>query len=187
MKAPGSKDLMGSFLGILTLASAKQSRLAETGEFLLLSMTSFIFPFLLSNQLMVGIAVNASLMGGALYMKGKNLIPVIILPSMGLLARGIVFGPATLYLLYMIPFIWLGNTILVFSLKLFHLRMKKAYIPSALAASVLKTALLFSTAFALYSIGMIPVEFLAAMGIMQLATAACASVAMAPIEKIRSG
>lgn len=186
MNASGHGSMLGSILGITNItAKIKDDRLKGTGEFMLFSFMSFMFPFLLSNQLLVGIAVNTSLIGGAMYMKGKNLLPVIMLPSLGLLARGIVFGPMTLYLLYMIPFIWLGNAVLVMSIKLIHLKMKKPYLASALAGSALKTAFLFSSAYALYSLGIIPVEFLAAMGIMQLVTSVSAAIAFFPAKKVR--
>lgn len=186
MNAYGQRSLLENILGITMItAKIKDDRLKGVGEFTLFSMLSFFVPFLLSNQILVGIAVNTSLIGGAMYMKGRNLLPVIILPSLGLLARGIIFGPITLYLLYMLPFIWIGNAVLILSLKLFHLKMKKSYLSAALAGSVLKTALLFSSAFILYSLGIIPAGLLAAMGIMQLITAVSASVAFLPAKKMR--
>jgi hypothetical protein len=166
-------------------AHIKKDRLSGMGEFCLLSAFSFFIPFLLSNQLMVGTMVNMSLVGGALYLRGRNLLPVIILPSIGVLARGIIFGPLTLYLILMLPFIWIGNAILVFSVKLIHLRMKKSYFLGAVAGSVIKFFLLISSAFVLYNLGIIPVEFLAAMGIIQLLTAFSATAVFFPISKLR--
>lgn len=173
-------------VGLSTLtAKINNDRLKGMGEFCLFSSMAFFVPFLLSSQILAGFMVNISLIGGSLYLKGRNLIPVIILPSIGVLARGMIFGPITFYLIYMLPFIWLGNASLIFSMKLFHLKMRKSYFVSALTGSFLKFSLLFLAAFALYSLKVIPVEFLAIMGIMQLLTAVSAGVAFFPMRKIR--
>jgi hypothetical protein len=69
-------------------------------------VASFALPFLLGHpQLLVGILVNAFLVLGALHMKKYSLLPLIMLPSLGVLARGVVFGPFTMFLVYMIPLI----------------------------------------------------------------------------------
>jgi hypothetical protein len=180
------RPVYDKIIGLSTLTlNIKNDRLKGLGEFYIFSVLSFFVPFLLSNQLLVGTAVNMSLIGGALYMKGRNLLPVIILPSIGVLSRGIIFGPMTFYLVYMLPFIWLGNASLIFSVKLIHLHMKKNYFAAALAGSVIKSVLLFSTALMLYLMKIIPVEFLVAMGLLQLVTALSAGILFFPINKVR--
>jgi len=69
----------------------------------------------------VGIIVNAVLVFGALHIKKYSLLPLIMLPSLGVLARGAIFGPFTMFLVYMIPLIWVGNALLVWGMKYFYL------------------------------------------------------------------
>ncbi|MBU0627442.1 hypothetical protein KKG31_04880 [Patescibacteria group bacterium] len=57
----------------------------------------------------------------ALNLKKYAILPIILLPSLAVLARGLIFGPFTIFLLYMIPAIWLGNFLLVWGIKYFHL------------------------------------------------------------------
>jgi hypothetical protein len=144
-------------------------------------------PFLLVGpQLFVGTMVNMSLIGSALYTKGRKLVPIMILPSLGVLSRGLIFGPMTIFLVYMLPFIWLGNAILVFSVKLFHLKMKRSYAFASVFGSCIKFILLFSSALLLYTLGIIPAAFVIAMGTVQLITAVSASLILLPINKART-
>ena len=162
------------------------SVMKEIAEFSLYSAIAFFMPFMLfGSQFFLGTIVNMSLISGALYVKGKKLIPLMMLPSLGVLSRGMMFGPMTIFLVYMIPFIWIGNFILIFSVKFFHLKLKKSYSFSSVLGSGLKFAFLFSSALVLYVIGAIPVSFLIIMGLIQLVTAVSASIAVFPINKIR--
>lgn len=107
----------------------------------------------------------------ALNLRGKRLLPVILLPSIGAYAAGLIFGVASSALLIMIPFIWIGNSILVFSMKKLTLSMKKNRVVSLVVGSGAKAAFLFISAFVLFSFGLVPAIFLTAMGILQLGTA----------------
>lgn len=181
------KTPMDKLFSISTLTvGMKQNKVMEMAEFSLLSGISFFIPFLMADQLLAGTFVNMSLIGGSLYMKGRNLLPLIILPSLGMLSRGILFGPLTFYILYMLPFIWLGNASLIMSMKLLHLKMKRSYFVSALAGSFIKFSILISAALTLYNLRIIPAEFLVAMGILQLTTAVSASFVFFPIKRIQS-
>lgn len=141
-------------------------------EMTLYTLFSFLLPIVLSHpQIVVGVAVNAMLVLAALNLKGYKLLPVIIAPSLGALSGALLFGPFTKFLLYMAPFIWLGNAILVFSFKVFRLRLKKNYWLTLGIGSLLKSGFLFLSAITLYALGIIPVIFLTAMGVMQLLTA----------------
>jgi len=147
-------------------------------EMVLYTAVCFFLPLFIGHpQVFVGIIVNTMLIASALNIKGYKLLPVIIAPSLGALSRGILFGPFTIYLIYMIPFIWIGNTILVFSFKFLKLKLKKNYWLTLVIGSILKSGFLFLTAFILYSLSIIPVIFLTAMGIMQLITAVSGGVA----------
>ena len=139
---------------------------------ILYTAVCFFLPLFIGHpQAFVGIIVNAMLIASALNIKGAKLLPVIIAPSLGALSRGILFGPFTIFLVYMIPFIWIGNTILVFSFKWLKLRLKKNYWLTLVIGSLLKSGFLFLSAYVLFLLGIIPVIFLTAMGTMQLITA----------------
>jgi len=82
------------------------------------SILSFFAPFAFGHpQWLVGTIVNACLFLGAVYLPKKYYIPLAVLPSLGVLARGLVFGPFTYFLVYFLPFIWLGNLILILVFK----------------------------------------------------------------------
>ncbi|MFH0973856.1 MAG: hypothetical protein V1817_03670 [Candidatus Micrarchaeota archaeon] len=143
---------------------------------LLLCSLCFLVPFALGEpQLVVGTIVNAALVAGAFKLRGWELLPLVTLPSLGALSRGLVFGPWTPYLALMIPFIWLGNAALVFAVKRFAVLEKKGFAFGNAAGIAAKVALIFGAACALYSLGALPIVFLAAMGILQLVTALAGS------------
>jgi hypothetical protein len=136
------------------------------------SILSFFVPFLLGHpQLLVGALVNAFLISAALNLKGYKLLPVIMMPCLGVLTAGIIFGPLSMFLVYFIPFIWIGNSILVFAFKYFRLYRKYNYIVTLVLGTAMKSAFLFLSAVVLYSLGIVPVMFLTAMGLIQVTTA----------------
>lgn len=143
-------------------------------EFLVFSglcLLSFIIPMLLPHpQLLTGAVVNGLIVAGALHLGWRRMLPLLILPSMGAAAAGALFGPFTIYLLYMAPFIWAGNFILAAAVKYFALA-RGSFASGALLGAGAKAAFLFCSAYALFSLGMVPAAFLTAMGIMQLLTA----------------
>lgn len=144
----------------------------ENVELVVYSLVCFFTPFFIGHpQVFVGIVVNAALITAALNLKGYKLLPVIILPSLGVLSRGILFGPLSKFLLYMIPFIWIGNSILVLSFKHFKLGKKYNYWLTLAVGALLKSGFLFLSALVLYKLGIVPVIFLTAMGVIQVATA----------------
>ena len=147
-------------------------RAQEYVEMILYAIVAFSLPFVLGHeQLLVGSAVNCALVLSALNLKGARLLPVIILPSVGAFLAGLVFGSLTPALLYMMPFIWAANALLVVCIKYFLLDKKTNRVAALGAAATAKAAFLFLAAFALLSFDMVPAAFLSAMGIFQLATA----------------
>lgn len=144
----------------------------ENIEFVIYTVICFFLPVVLGHsQLIVGIVVNAMLITAALNLKGYKLLPVILAPSLGALSAGLLFGNLTVFLLYLIPFIWIGNAIFVFSFKWLKLHLKKNYLLTLAIGSVAKAGFLFLSALILFKLGFIPVIFLTAMGIIQLTTA----------------
>lgn len=148
----------------------------ENMQMIFYSLLAFFLPYFLGHpQWLVGIIVNAYLILGATYLKGYKLLPVIVLPSIGVLTAGLIFGSYTVFLLYLIPFIWIGNAVYAYSYKhLQFVKMNKIF--SVISASVLKSTFLFLSALLLVSLEVIPAMFLTAMGILQLVTALAGGV-----------
>jgi hypothetical protein len=158
----------------------------ENAELVVYSMVCFFVPFLLGHpQLLVGTVVNASLILAALNLKSYKLLPIIMIPSLGVLTKGLIFGPFTIFLVYMIPFIWIGNTILVYCFKKFNLglRMNKWFV--LFIGSGLKVGFLFGIAYLLVKVGILPAVFLGAMGLLQVYTALLGGVLAFSVQGIK--
>lgn len=157
----------------------------ENLEVISYSAICFFTPFLLGHpQYVVGVVVNAMLILAALRIGKYGVLPVIMLPSLGVLSRGLIFGPYTPLLAYMIPFIWLGNGILVYSIKKIVAEKKFNKWLGLGAGTVAKTAFLFTMASVFVTFGLIPSIFLTSMGILQLATAIGGGIIAFGIHKI---
>jgi len=146
-------------------------------EFLLYASAVFLIPLFLGHvttiptQIIVGSLVNAFLVLGALYFGTKKILPLIILPSIAALLTGVIFGPMSFYLLYLMPFIWVANIIYIYTIKRMKLTMQKNYFISLITASSAKALFLFSATFALFYFSLVPEVFLTAMGLLQFITA----------------
>lgn len=155
-------------------------------EVVIYSTIGFFLSFLVGHpQILVGVLVNSLLILGALNLQKYKLLPIIIMPSLGAISRGILFGPFTVYLLYFIPFIWIGNSILVFAFKYFNLQKRKNYFVTLCIGSGLKALLLFGIAYLFVSIKLVPAVFLTAMGLMQLTTALIGGVVAYGAQKVK--
>ncbi|MFH1967780.1 MAG: hypothetical protein ABIJ84_00125 [bacterium] len=152
------------------------SELSAGLVFTAVSILSFFVPFTLGHpQWLVGTIVNACLFLGATYLPKRYFIPLAILPSLGVLARGLIFGPFTLLLIYFLPFIWLGNLVLIFSFRYVYSNVLKnnriAYLSAAFFSSSAKFIFLFLIANIYFKLSIVPALFLQLMGLNQLATA----------------
>lgn len=135
-----------------------------------ISIVSFITPFMVGHpQWLVGTLVNTCLFSSAFFLPKKYILPIAIFPSLGVLARGLVFGPLTSFLVYFLPFIWMGNIVLIVAFR--GLFSKVKYFNSLLIASALKFAVLFGVANLYLSLHLVPKMFLQTMGLFQLLTA----------------
>jgi len=156
----------------------------------LYSALAFLLPLALASQpqLVLGTLVNFLLFAGAFYIRGPlQLLPLVVLPSLGALTAGALFGGLTPLLLLFAPAIWAGNAALVMVTKYARYSRKWNYDFSVGAAIALKVAVIGGSALALYSLGVVPFAFLLAMSGMQLATATIAAVLFWPVFKMRSG
>ncbi len=120
---------------------------------------AFIIPFLFNgSQIITGSLINALLFISAHRIQSNHWPPLVILPSLGALGHGLLFGPFTPFLFYFLPSIWLGNYLL--------LRLSQP-----LMAISAKTATLYLTARLLITFSIVPSSFLIPMGAFQLLTA----------------
>lgn len=150
------------------------SHLQQNIELVAYSTIAFIAPFMFAHsQLLVGSIVNAALVLCALNLRGAKLLPIILFPSIGAVAAGALFGSFTWALVYMVPFIWVANAILVLAIKRLVLNEGKNRMLSLGIGASLKAGFLFACAGALLALGFVPAAFLGAMGMMQLASALC--------------
>ncbi|MEN8253312.1 MAG: hypothetical protein ABFQ62_02980 [Patescibacteria group bacterium] len=141
---------------------------------LILYAFAFVFPLVLhGQQLLVGPIINALLFFAARKLSYKKLLPLVILPSLAAVTRGVVVGPLTMFLVYLLPFIWLSNLILIFVVK--KLKDKSLVLRVGLS-SVLKAVFLFSVTWIMFQANMLPKILLTAMGVLQLSTAVAGGV-----------
>jgi len=137
----------------------------------------FLVPFSLGHpQLLVGSVVNTVLVLSAMQFGFRKTVPLLFAPSIAVLARGLVFGPFTPFLAVMLPFIWAGNVLLVWIVSEFYRNKRNNYGITLGAAAGAKTSFLFSSAYALVSLSILPPLFLATMGLDQLVTAVIGGV-----------
>jgi hypothetical protein len=120
-------------------------------------------------QWLVGIIVNASLFISAISLSKKTALAVVILPSLGVLARGIIFGPLTISLVYFLPFIWLGNYLLIIVFN--KASQKFPLVFSVILSAIVKSAAMFIPALFYVRFSIAPSLFLQLMGINQMLTA----------------
>lgn len=145
------------------------SAISSTLEMTILSTIALITPMFLKHpQILVGIIINALLIKGAFSLKKYQTLPLIILPSVGVVLSGYLFSELTKFVFYMIPAIWAANAILV---HIFRKRTEKNYFKTLILGALAKTAFLFSIAFLMYTLNIIPKPLLMAMGYMQFVTA----------------
>ena len=92
-----------------------------------------------NSQLIVGSIVNTALIMSAINLKGwKKILGVVTMPSISTMLSGYVFKSASVYMVYMIPAIWIGNFVLVYMYKLLMLSKEKHYFLAGIVGIVSK-------------------------------------------------
>lgn len=134
-----------------------------------------------NSQFVVGAIVNTAIIVAALSVKGvKNIIALVTVPSISALTSGLVLNVASIFTVYMIPAIWLGNFAIIYALKYLYVKKHINYAVSVSVGILLKVALIFGGFMVLTMLVSMPApvqEVLsAAMGINQLITALIGSV-----------
>jgi len=134
----------------------------------------FVIPLLFNgSQIITGSIINTLLFISAAKLSKRTLPFMAVIPSLGAVSNGILFGPFTIYLVYFLPFIWVGN----------YLLMYVAKSSSFLVAALAKSLFLFLIAYIFVSLHIVPKIFLTAMGILQLVTALVGGIAAIGISK----
>jgi len=162
----------------------------ELIETVVYSVVVFMVPFLLGHpQYVVGVIVNMALVLAAFNLRDGRLLPVILLPSIAVLSRGLIFGPFTMYLVYIIPFIWMGNFLLVYAVKRFGVSGRKHSVGKDFLSlgigTAIKAGFIFAGAYLLFSFAVIPKQLLVPMGIIQVVTAAIGGTLAIGVQKIK--
>jgi len=136
-----------------------------------LSVLAFAIPFLVSGpQWLTGTLVNSFLIIFISRSTNKNILPIITLPSIGAFLHGVVFGPLTPFLFYFLPFIWIGNYLLLTIFQILSMKRINFFI-SIFVSSIFKSSFLFLSAVVFFQLKIVPQIFLKTMGIFQLTTA----------------
>ncbi len=140
---------------------------------LVYGFTLFAIPLLLSwPQLLVGSIVNVLLIMVAIrYKNYKTLLPFAVLPSIAAVVHGVLFGPFSVFLIYMMPAIRVGNFLLMYVIQ--H---DKYLLKGILSGVLYKAIFLAIVAYILIYLWVLPIVFLKAMGFYQLITALIAGV-----------
>jgi len=138
---------------------------------IILPVLAFSIPFLLTGpQWLTGTMVNSLLyIASSKQTRGKQLVFISLLPSVGAISNGILLGKFTPFLILFLPSIWIGNMILVKSFA--KLKNVFSFPFSVIFSSTLKTAVLYLSALILVGNHLAPNIFLSSMGMIQLFTA----------------
>ena len=141
-----------------------------------------------NSQLIVGSIVNAALIVTAINLKGWKILGVVTMPSISTIFSGYVFGTSSTYLTWMIPAIWIGNFILVFSFKYFMLNKNMNYFLAAVIGIILKVLVIAGGFQILNAFGIFPEKLISnlqtAMSLTQLITACIGTIIAFVIYKI---
>ena len=129
-----------------------------------------------NSQLVVGSIVNTVLVISALNLKGwYKILFVVTMPSISTMISGYVFQAASVYMIYMIPAIWVGNFALIYAFKYFMLSKNKSYIFSSIVGIISKVAVIFGFFLILKLLNIFPEKMVSnlqnAMSFIQLITA----------------
>lgn len=141
------------------------------------------------SQLIIGSIVNASLIVTAMNLKGwAKILGVVTMPSISTILGGYVFKTASVFMVYMIPAIWIGNFALVYAYKAIFLKKKKNYFLAGIIGIVIKVAIIFGAFNILKLMGVFPPKLITnlqtAMGMTQGITATVGMILAFAIYKL---
>lgn len=191
--------------GILKQSTRDFSKTSENIQTIIIALLAFLVPTFLAqlikiifgaqsvittnSQLIVGSIVNTVLVISALDLKGWTKIAFIItMPSISTILSGYVFKSASVYMVWMIPAIWLGNFALIYAFKYVMLAKEKNYFIAAILGIVCKVAIIFGFFNILNLFNIFPEKLVTnlqkAMSITQLITAIIGCIIAYSIYKV---
>ena len=110
------------------------------------------------------------------------------MPSISTIVSGYVFGTASVYMVYMIPAIWLGNFALIYAYKYILLGKNKNYFLASVVGIIVKVLIIFASFECLKVFKIFPAKMVdnlqTAMGITQLITATIGMIIAFAIFKV---
>ncbi len=141
------------------------------------------------SQLIIGSMVNASLIVTAMNLKGwAKILGVVTMPSISTILGGYVFKTASVFMVYMIPAIWVGNFALVYAYKKILVQKNKNYFIAGIVGIVIKVAIIFGAFGILNLMGIFPQKLVTnlqtAMGMTQGITATVGMIIAFVIYKL---
>lgn len=142
-----------------------------------------------NSQLIVGSIVNTALIVTAINLKGwKKVLGVVTMPSISTILSGYVFKSASVYMVYMIPAIWIGNFVLVYAYKLIMLSKEKHYFLAGIIGVVAKVLVIAAGFMLLKAFNIFPAKLVTtlqtAMTTTQLITASIGTFIAFAIYKL---
>ena len=142
-----------------------------------------------NSQLIIGTIVNATLVTAAINLKGwAKILGIVTMPSISTILSGYVFGTASVYMVYMIPAIWIGNFALIYSYKFLMLGKNKHYFLAGIVGIIVKVAIIFALFNLINLFGIFPEKLVEnlrnAMGMTQLITATLGIIVAFVIYKL---
>lgn len=150
---------------------------------LVIGLLAFSIPFFISGpQRLTGTVVNTLLFIAVTRLPRQRLLPVILLPSIGAVLHGVLFGPATFFLIYFLPFIWVGNSILMVTFAYLRNKVFKGF--NIIITATLKSLFLFTIANLYFHFHIVPKIFINSMGLVQFITAFIGGLVALSILKV---
>jgi hypothetical protein len=129
-----------------------------------------------NSQIIIGSIVNTVLIMTAINLKGPvKILGIVTMPSISTILSGYVFNTASVYMVYMIPAIWIGNFAIIYAYKMILLSKKKKYFLAGVVGIIVKVAIIFGIFNIIKAFGVFPEKLVAnlqtAMGATQAITA----------------
>lgn len=142
-----------------------------------------------NSQIIIGSIVNTALIVSAINLKGTlKILGIVTMPSISTILSGYVFGTASVYMVYMIPAIWIGNFALIYAYKMFFVAKNKNYFLAGILGIVVKVAIIFGIFNILKAFGIFPEKLVTnlqvAMSTTQAITATIGTILSFIIYKI---
>lgn len=193
--------------GIMSRRVADFSKAADIAQTILIFLTALLVPTFLgellkntfasnsvvvtNSQLIIGSLVNTALIMTAINLKGwTKILGVVTMPSVATILGGYVFKTASVYMVWMIPAIWIGNLALIYAYKLIMLAKNKNYFLAGVIGIAVKVAVIFGVFSILKAFGIFPEKLATnlqvAMGSTQAITATIGMIISFVIYKIET-